>query len=389
MSHLKTLTAAFFLALVLFQTALSQSIFIQDFENRNAAYSADRQISKTIDLTLPFISCWKYNSKSDAIKSIASDNANGLFVLFQNGRLDLLEAGTGLRLWTSDLGGEAISDLAVGEKTVHIVVKSEKSFILKSIGKDTGITVWQQTVELLSQADLEIYLHLFDKNVILVSRSGDFRFFSAADGSGIWNKRTVGKLSALPFFDRDGFLAATEADQKISFFSAAGGNVVRQFNVSNRVSVVVRAFGGKIFFGDIEGNVGVMNPVGNSAVWRVRAGGAQISNITAASNGLLVSSFDNFVYYLAPDSGRRKWKRRLPGKILYEPSVFEGYAVLNTIFNSSAVVIELKTGKIINRINLEKESYFNGGFISDGTRLYAHVSDGILSFATSGGGCGS
>jgi hypothetical protein len=54
--------------------------------------------------------------------------------------------------------------------------------------------------------------------------------------------------------------------------------------------------------------------------WKLR-NGAEISSVTPTAEGLLISSFDNFIYLISENGGKPLWKKRLSGRITAAPLI--------------------------------------------------------------------
>jgi outer membrane protein assembly factor BamB len=68
----------------------------------------------------------------------------------------------------------------------------------------------------------------------------------------------------------------------------------------------------------------------------------------------LAVSHDNFVYKLSR-GGNVKWKRRLPGRVADKPLVVGDIAVVSIVGTGSVYVLDLRNGKILNRIETGDE----------------------------------
>ena len=70
----------------------------------------------------------------------------------------------------------------------------------------------------------------------------------------------------------------------------------------------------------------------------------------SVTRGLLVASFDNFVYLLSFQRGKRLWKRQLPGRISAQPVTAEDGALFTPISSDAGVVLGLRDGKQVNSL---------------------------------------
>jgi outer membrane protein assembly factor BamB len=385
----KVLLVRFFIA-ALVQICLVSNVF-SSFDKRAGRLGFFKAAgdSSALDLTLPFKRCWEYKTEEIISGDIASDNDLNIVIPFQTGKLEFLDSNGGGRFWSSRLGGEIVSNLAVGGDKVYVVLRSVENFSLKSISKITGITVWQTKFEMpetFKSVDDKSSLHLYEDKLVLVNQNGEFYAFAKESGEILWHKRIGRNLTSPPVFLQDSIIAET-SDKKLSVISAADGAKLRDAAAPDQITVLTAQSEDKIFIGDRQGGVSAVNTVSGGTIWKNRVGGAQISDVTLTPGGLLVSSFDNFVYFLSANSGRRIWKRRLNGKISFKPTVFGKHAIVVTLFDSNASVIELSRGNIVNRIGLEEENFFSGSVLLYKNSLVAATPQGLTGFTNASGEC--
>lgn len=340
-----------------------------------------------LDLSVPFKQCRAYKTNGTAFVSTASDNTKIFYLLLSNGNLDLVEARELNKIWTTDLGGQAATNAVFGAKEIFVVVKNGENFFLKSIGKDAGVTVWQKKIESeTSDDDSQARLSLYKDKLILSGTDSTIRAYDAVDGSLSWNTNLETSPSDVVLLAGNKFISAA-SENKLTILSADKGEKLRELDTAAPITALDSETGDKVFLGARDGSVSLVDTVNKTVLWSRHVGGAQISGVTQTKDGLLVSSFDNFLYFLSENSGKRIWKRRLSGRIARAPSVSGRYAVAPTLFDSSAAIIDLKTGKIVNRINLEADDYFNEGVLFGENRIIAPTAKGLAIFTPSFNGC--
>lgn len=339
------------------------------------------------DLSLPYKQCRTYRTNGAASLAVASDNVVDSYLLLSNGNLDLIEAEQLNKIWTTDLGGRAISNTILGAKNIFVVVKNDENYFLKSVGKDAGVTIWQKKIKSAANEDeSQTTLSLHEDRLILSGEDGNISAVSTADGTLIWNTNLGTSLSGIPLSVGSTFII-TASDKKLTILSSDNGEKLRELEIAAPITTFASETGDKVFLGARDGSVSLVDTVGKTILWSRRVAGAQISGVVRTERGLLVASFDNFLYLLSENGGKRLWKRRLPGRIAHAPSVSDGYAVVTTLFNSSAAIVDLKNGKIVNRINLEADDYFSQSVLFGENRIIAPTAKGLTVFKTSDAGC--
>ncbi len=120
--------------------------------------------------------------------------------------------------------------------------------------------------------------------------------------------------------------------------------------------------------------------------WKFR-NGAQVSSITFTPKGLLLTSYDNFVYLVSTEKGKLIWKKRLAGRITVEPLVFDNFVAVSSLFDSEVFVLDLSNGKQVNQFSLTEESLLlNSPLLLENFLVYVTFK-GLSIFSHSGGGC--
>ncbi len=106
-----------------------------------------------------------------------------------------------------------------------------------------------------------------------------------------------------------------------------------------------------------------------------------MSNISITSEGLLITSLDNFAYLISAEKGNLKWKKRLAGRISDKSLVLDNYALITTTAKPTISVVELSTGKSINEIILEDEDFVTANPIKIRNKIIVPTSKGLYSFS--------
>ncbi len=115
-------------------------------------------------------------------------------------------------------------------------------------------------------------------------------------------------------------------------------------------------------------------------IWKFRVG-AEVSNINFTPRGLLITSLDNFAYLISAGKGNLIWKKRLAGRISEKPLVLDNYALITTIAEPTISVVELSTGRVINKIILEDENFVTANPIKTQNKIIVPTSKGLYAFS--------
>ncbi len=102
--------------------------------------------------------------------------------------------------------------------------------------------------------------------------------------------------------------------------SATDGKITRtiQTNFSYAFIYIGDEEDNLLILGDKKGEISARDIRSGKKVWKLRTGG-EISSIVSSQRGLLISSYDNFLYMVSTLDGRIIWKRRMEGRSTGNP----------------------------------------------------------------------
>jgi outer membrane protein assembly factor BamB len=352
-----------------------------------------QSIPANVSLLNPLQQCWRSKINPTGSYLFASDNArvfshynprNSLLPSFEQ-NLEQFNLKDGNRIWISELDGKIVSKLSLTEKEIFLIVKTEENLFLKNISKITGIVNWKAKLEGSPTGDKEVFLHLLADKIIIITQNGNCYALKKVNGEVLWKTQAAAKLTSLPAFEGDTIAFGT-ADNKLVMISVANGVKIYEFKAKNPITAVTLPTSNQLVFGDKKGNVTAIDLKTNNNLWEIRQG-AEISSINLSNIGLLVSSFDNFVYLISPNSGKIIWKKRLPGRVIYKPLILDKYAIVTNSYDSNAVFIDIKNGKTINRLAFEEGNYFTNNVILERKMLIFSNSYGLTAYSLFPGGC--
>lgn len=289
----------------------------------------------------------------------------------------------GSELWFTELGGTVGSNLLVTDNALYIVSGPGGSSgragrsVLRSISKQTGITNWSVPLRGSGHA----WLLKIGDNVISVDEAGSIAALSGETGVARWQTAVSGGVTANPTIDGAEILVGT-SENKIHILSAADGRELSVWASKSAPTAVSAAFDEKVLAGDERGNITLFQSGEQSPIWSHKSGG-RVSSVQMTRRGALVASYDNFVYMYSR-AGDVVWKRRLPSRPGSVVVMQDSIAVLSTSEEEPSFILDLKTGKILNQLNIPGGEARAAAL--SGERNFIFLSSGGLS-AYSSGGC--
>lgn len=331
----------------------------------------------------------------------ASDNVSVLYLPLPNGLIKAVRVKNLETIWQSDVGGEisdsiifdgsnllaaSIADTDGTEKDRNDETRTKKLSI-QSLSATTGITQWRK--EFSVSADTKhVYLLYSTKTAQLyaLSEKGNLWILNKEDGE-TKSEENLGKSINFPVLTSDQKIYFGSSDNKI--FVAANLHDVPEVSeiagLGDQPTALHVDVNGEVFAGDKSGFVYNIQTTGAKIKWKAR-GGAEITSIKAYSDKLLVSSSDNYIYFLSKNTGSRIWKKRLEGKIQGELPFDKDFVIISPLGTNIATVIDLKKGKTINMVPVGEKaetSFTNNPLIMGGSVIFSTVS-GFYSYSAEG-----
>lgn len=353
-----------FLALV----AFNQNVFTQKTKNIENKW------------TLPYRQCWVLNEQ---VEFIASDNELDIYLTFSGGKIRKIDSKTSSKIWETDLGNKISSGVFLKPTflfaSTDVKENSNKTnTFINELSRTTGLTN--------SRIDIQdsnyILLKEFEKKLLIKNQSGNEVVLLDQSGKLIWKKKIENGLLNKIYLFQDIAILAT-VDKKIILFSILDGDTIFENTLPNTISSFYFDDTGKIFVGDILGNIFSFDYT-NQKLKKILRTGGKIINFTSASNNFLITSSDNFIYLVSRKKGKLIWKKRLPGNIESNPLINSDVAFVFSFGIGKGFIIDLKDGKIINKINNPSNDYIIGDPILQNTSLIIPYSSGLYKFDING-----
>jgi outer membrane protein assembly factor BamB len=358
----------------------------------------------------PYQPCWHYPLSDPSNRQIASDNKEGIYFIRDNKYIDSINKTDGKSNWTFDAGGAIVSRVLVNPEFIYIAnsitksVSRESVFIFRSISKYSGLTFWKTEIKFDADsqnnevASENTYVYE-TKDGLLLNSNFCFVHINKLDGTLRW-KKCLADGSANYFVMSD-ILSDTIAfsdNVYIYLFAVNTGEVLSKIPVETQVTAISLFDKSTVIYGDKKGIIRSVNVESGKTYWTVKSGG-EITGIVKAGKGLLVTSFDNFIYMLDKTSGRKIWKRRLANRVKEKPSVrentkengkesikegikenMEENVAVVVSGDENAVFIDISSGRIINQISLPSGSYFLSSPVFIGKYYFFLTNKGIVAF---------
>ncbi|HEV7396489.1 MAG TPA: PQQ-binding-like beta-propeller repeat protein [Pyrinomonadaceae bacterium] len=308
-------------------------------------------IADKVSLSQPLTVRWRYVTNATLNLTPASDNAR-VYLPLAAGLIVSLNASDGQLYWKSEIGGEFTASPVADDKAVYVAAettvaeaehRSPKGSI-RALGKEAGVTLWFR--------DLPVPIHgslaMSANHIFAGTADGGFYSFDKVTGENNWFVQLGSPLNCTPTIAGDSVFVGDE-DGQLTALEETTGKVRWRFHTNGPVRGPVSVTNGTVYLGSGDGYVYALGEADGRQHWRTRTG-AGVQAVKSVSRGVLVASFDNFVYLLHFQKGKRLWKRQLPGRITAQPVTTEDGALFTPLAGDVAVVLAMRDGKQVNRL---------------------------------------
>ncbi len=328
----------------------------------------------------PFKKCWEFPFDGVIREQIVS--ANGLVFISENGgKIRAVVSDNGRAAWTTELGGEIVAMRAVNGGIAVISRRqngdSEKGeSSLRLLNGETGLV--RYTVPVTTSGS--VFLETAGSRLLVVDTAGTLSSHDAASGTQVWTHSIPAQVVARP--SANGIeIAIPTGDKKVHIFSIGSGKPTGLIELQRTATVVVLRENKMVIVGDDRGIVTTYRDYSGSVWWSFKSG-ARVGTITDTVFGVLIGSYDNFLYLVSNYSGDVKWKRRLEGRLVNDPFVANGTVFASVASENTAVSLDLENGKLIDQVFLGDENFvLSGPVMLPGARLVFALPGTVVAYS--------
>lgn len=349
-------------------SVLTALIFIVSFQ----VVKSQEVSVESIDWTKPLEKCWNIDEK---VRAIASDNNKDIYLLNSAGVIKKISPSNSSSVWETSVRITNFLKLFVLTDSINISLSDEK-FILLS--KKTGLykkpNSFIKSGHIIAKSEsFLLFRDLEENKLFLVDKRTNRR---------LWTKQINFVPNKIEFLSEDTITIVNRNILKV--FSVENGSRRLEIKHSSAISQILEFDKETIFFGDSIGRLFQIrkrvNSVYGNPMLKLRAGG-RITHILGISDKILVTSTDNFLYYLSGREGKLIWKKRLSGRMKTKPIVVESILLVSPLGSRKIFIINSANGETINQFNFPEEQFLLSTPLFINNSLFLPLSDGFYRYA--------
>lgn len=298
---------------------------------------------QTPGATQPFARVWRYETPAISNFRAAADGAI-VVVPLVDGRLVALDPDDGNLQWSADFGGQVSAPPLVTATAVYVATArqgTETSGVLRAIDRATGLALWVRELGKPIVSELAIY----EGRIYCGSADGSVYAFRADSGATVWAFATRGPVRGQLAFVGTEVLIGSD-DGALYGLDREDGTEVWRYQTGGPVVGRPALAGRRLVLTSGDGSAYAIDVTTHHLLWRSRTGaGIEAGPVVVEDDGVLVVSYDNFVYLLDSKTGDRVWKRRMRGRLVSNPLPDGvGRAFVAPLRDDRLTVIALKDG---------------------------------------------
>lgn len=328
---------------------------------------------------------WRYASNATLNLTPAADSER-IYLPLAGGTIVSLAASDGQLYWKSEVGGEFSASPAADARSLYVASETTGTEVdkrpgkgsLRALGREAGVTTWLQTLPL----PLRGALAMSTDRIFAGASDGGFYSFDKATGNIVWTVQIGSALNCTPVISKHGIYVGGE-DGTLFSLEEGTGKLRWRYQTAGAVRGPVAVRDDIVYFGSGDGYVYAVSEADGHLRWRTRTG-AGVQAVTVVQRGLLVASFDNFVYLLSFTRGKALWKRQLPGRISAQPVTAGDGALFTPLASDAGVVLTLRDGKQVNSLPTGDGSNTAASPIIVADTVFLTTDRGLLAFSPPG-----
>ena len=300
--------------------------------------------------------CWRYTSSDLMPEDPASDKDN-IYIAERGGRVSAISIQTGIRIWSTDFGGEVRSNVVVLGSTVYVATGTVKAgkqrsgvTLVRALSAVTGLPSFDLPV----RTDAEVRLVSAGGKLVVLTSDGGVTAFENGRTNAAWHK-SLSRGPIGPIFVWLDKLLLASTDMKIYVISVLTGAQINSVSTQSSVSAL-SMIDGDLVWGDDRGEVVRYDLAAGSVYWRFK-NGARISGLSTTEEGVLAASLDNFTYLISPYYGRVRWKKRLPARLESLTSYGQDLVAVQAVGEPIVTLLSADSGKTVGQITVGDDSF--------------------------------
>lgn len=303
----------------------------------------------------PFVKCREI--KNNRIDQFASDN-QFLILSETDGNIRQINRPDYTQNWNIQIGSKLESIPYLKKTDILLLSSNEESktgknqAIIRQIDSLTGVTSWITHLEPFAQ--FLLIQKGNTENITLISEKLNVRQIDSKNGKTLWSVDLKEQIRT--YTSSEDLLFILSTDDNLFQLRLSDGTIISEDKIRLKNISNMSYKNGSLLLGNGKGVLYELSENSKAEKKLFRTGG-KISSIINNGDDLLVVSNDNFIYYFSTEKKRVLWKKRLSGRVILKPVIFQDLIFTTTPVEPVIYIFSVTDGALINRINLDDNHF--------------------------------
>jgi outer membrane protein assembly factor BamB len=348
---------------------------------------------QSVTLKRPLTLRWNYISDELTAITLAKDQKDqeAIYASLQGGAIVSLRSEDGQLTWKTDVGGDVLVTSVADSQNIYVASETNRlkiqtvqnaddySGYVRALSRSSGVTRW------LCKLPQPVHTGLVANETSIFADSTDGKVYAINKKTGelLWITQLPGHVSSPLVIDEKTLYAGTDTGYLLSLDQTTG-RITWRYRTRRVLCAIKSTSNNSLYFGTPDGFVNALSEKDGelALLWRRRVG-TGIQSISQTSNGILVTTQDNFVMLLEFQKGKNVWKKQMPARLAPQPLLTYDTGLFAPIGEDVCIALSLRDGKQVNTLFIGEDNSVVASPILANDVLLIPTRIGLLAFAAS------
>jgi outer membrane protein assembly factor BamB len=342
---------------------------------------------QSLILERPLTLRWNYLSEGVMALTLAKDQ-EGVYASLLGGEIVSLRVKDGQLTWKTEVGGEVLVSPVVDSQNIYVASEingltaqnvDDYFGYLRALSRVSGVTRW------ICKLPQPVHAGMVDNETSLFADSIDGKVYAINKKNGelLWTTQLPGLAPSPLILNEENIYAGTENGYLLSLDQTTG-RINWRYQTRRVMCLIRSASNNSLYFGTSDGFVNALGDKDGELTlfWRRRVG-TGVQSISQTSNGILITTQDNFVMLLEFRKGKTVWKKQMPARLALQPLLTYDTGLFAPIGEEVCIALSLRDGKQVNTLFIGQDNSVVASPLLADDILLIPTRLGLLAFAAS------
>ncbi len=272
------------------------------------------------------------------------DAEGGLYLSTESGLVYCLAGKRGEILWKFEVSEELTSSPFLGAGNIYVYDRANVLYCLSKKGR----LLWKNEVK----QKITTGITEFKKKIYFGTEKGIFFALATANGEELWRFEAGNAISSTPVIN-DGRIIFGCDDRNL-YILAEKGRLLDKIKIENKIQPLPLVEKNFLYFGTDDHYFYCFNLAKRKKKWKRKIGGKIFSPLVVHGNRIFFLCWNNVLYCLNKKNGHILWWKIIPSRSSYRLEI-SGERILASSFSSLLLCFDIETGEKIGEYDAGQE----------------------------------